>query len=311
MGQGSGRGPRLLVGRDSRGKVLGAVVATALVAGAGWALYAFVEERQQLAVGTNRAATSEDAVADSDAPVRQLGRLGGGAYVHGLDVSHYQGKIDWKAVASHGDAQEEALRPAFVFIKKSQGVGFQDPRFRHNALGAKDARLARGAYHVFDPNADVGAQVASFLKGLSGYQLELAPVLDLESGILTKALATGESVTDSAENIGAWLAQVEAETRRTPIVYVGHNAMVRYFRAERPIPSRYPVWVAEYTAAAEPNVPPKWLPWIVWQFQDSATLPGITGRVDLDRVRVRDYHKLLCASSDGCVSMPERIAPQD
>ena len=74
-----------------------------------------------------------------------------GYSVHGIDVSAYQGRIDWAEVASH-DVQ-------FAFIKATEGVTLRDQRFRRNWDAARKAGVYRGAYHYFQPNYDGAQQV--------------------------------------------------------------------------------------------------------------------------------------------------------
>ena len=75
--------------------------------------------------------------------------------VHGVDVSHHQGPIDWRAVAGDG--------VAFAYVKASQGSRNQDPLFAANWQGARAAGLAVGAYHYFTFCRSGSAQAANFL----------------------------------------------------------------------------------------------------------------------------------------------------
>src|SRR6266851_920044 len=93
--------------------------------------------------------------------------------LHGLDVSHHQGTIDWLAVAKAG------MR--FAYAKATDGVSFVDPMFATNWTAMKAAGIPRGAYHFFRPAHALEAQVNSFVtkvKTLSGD--DLPPMLDVE-----------------------------------------------------------------------------------------------------------------------------------
>ena len=228
------------------------------------------------------------------APTRdQSAGARGATYVHGIDVSHFQGVVHWETVARG----QGATRPRFVFIKKSQGQHFRDPRFPANWHGARQAGLARGAYHVFAPGHDNTGQVNNFLDSLAGDSGELPPVLDLESGILMASEHRDISRGDNVSDIREWLQAVERALGVPPMIYAGHNAMVRYFRSKRPFAEKYRLWAAEYTPAPQPRVPTAWQPWLAWQFSDSGSVPGIVGHVDLSRVRIKDYPLLLRSSS--------------
>ena len=75
----------------------------------------------------------------------------------GIDVSHFQGEVDWGAVAAAG--------VRFAFIKATEGLDDVDPRFAQNWQGSRAAGLLRGAYHFLHPNLDARQQAAHFLVG--------------------------------------------------------------------------------------------------------------------------------------------------
>src|SRR5689334_1580650 len=89
--------------------------------------------------------------------------------VQGIDVSHYQGVIDWNQVAEAGTA--------FVFIKATEGTSYVDPQFQDNWSGAKAAGLLRGAYHFFQPGEDPQQQAEYFLSVVQTVPGDLPPVL--------------------------------------------------------------------------------------------------------------------------------------
>ena len=185
------------------------------------------------------------------------------ADVQGIDVSHYQGVIDWGLVAQAG--------MAFVFIKATEGTSEVDPQLQDNWSGAGAAGLLRGAYHFFQPGEDPRQQAEHFLSVVQTLPGDLPPVLDIEiPGEASEIIAGAQ----------AWLDAVEQATGKAPILYTspgfwaGLGVSVAGF-------DRFPLWIAEYGVTA-PKIPEGWTTWSFWQFSESGTVSGIEGSVDLD-----------------------------
>jgi lysozyme len=185
----------------------------------------------------------------------------GFANVRGLDVSHYQGTIDWDQVAKAG--------MAFAFIKATEGTTNFDPQLQTNWNGANAAGLLRGAYHFYEPGADPHQQAVHFLSVVQPEPGELPPVLDVEM--------PGES-SEIISGIEVWLTTVEQAIGKTPILYTNPS-----FWTGLGVSSfgRFPLWIAEY-GVASPKVPDGWSTWTFWQDSENGTVPGIDGPVDLD-----------------------------
>lgn len=181
--------------------------------------------------------------------------------LQGIDVSHYQGTIDWQQVAQAG------IR--FVFVKATQGITVVDPQFQTNWQGAKAAGLLRGAYHFFEPDDDPGLQVQNLLAALGGDPGELPPALDVETH--------GDAVQILA-GVQSWIALVEAALGRTVILYTSPGFWKTLGAPGLP---GQPLWIAEYGVSA-PKLPAGWTDWTFWQSSQSGTVAGIQGAVDLD-----------------------------
>jgi lysozyme len=212
-------------------------------------------------VAAGASAEARTAVAGSRADMRTA-RADAGA-VRGIDVSHYQGRIDWTAVEGEGIA--------FAFVKASEGATFVDPAFARNWTALGGTRIARGAYHRFRPRVDAVAQARHFLAVAPVTDGGLPPVLDVESveGVSDARLVSG---------VRAWLAEVERATGRRPIVYTKPR-----FRREhlgRALDD-YPLWTAEYGVDA-PSIDR----WALWQHSEHGRIAGIAKEVDLDRLNV-------------------------
>jgi lysozyme len=184
----------------------------------------------------------------------------------GIDVSHYQGQIDWQAVAGAGIE--------FVFIKATDGCRFEDPMFETNWQGAGEAAIRRGAYHFFRPQQDATQQAKNFLSAITGQTGELPPVLDFE-------LLAGMSVDEAQHRAETWMQVVERETRAKPILYTGPSFW-RDSLNNSELFAQHPLWIAHYTGAERPILPIAWAEWTFWQHSEKGFVPGIKGPVDLN-----------------------------
>jgi len=193
--------------------------------------------------------------------------------VPGIDVSHYQGHVDWATVAGGGER--------FGFAKASEGASVPDPYFSDNWSGMKAAGLLRGAYHFFHPSADPQAQANNFLSRLAaangGTPLlapgDLPPALDMEvtDGVAAAALLASAT---------AWLQTVGTATGRRPIVY-SYPSFWRNTLGNPKDLAGFPLWIAHYNVAS-PIVPGGWTNWVIWQF-DKQPVAGVSSQpTDLD-----------------------------
>jgi lysozyme len=185
--------------------------------------------------------------------------------IQGIDVSHYQGTVDWPQV--------KAVGIQFAFAKATEGVTLLDPEFATNWAGMKAAGLLRGAYHFFEPNDDAGQQATFFLSTVQLESGDLPPVLDVET-----AAATSEALW---QGVQTWLDQVEAATGVRPILYLNKS-----FANEYDAPSSlaaYPLWLAQYEVEI-PTLPNGWTTWLLWQYSQTGTIDGVSGSVDFDQL---------------------------
>lgn len=181
----------------------------------------------------------------------------------GVDVSHYQGMIDWSRVASAGKS--------FAFIKATEGTGYVDSSFRKNWEGTQAAGILRGAYHFFRPAADSVQQADHFLRVIG--PSELAPVLDVE-------VTDNRSWNEIYEGVLAWVDRVGSATNRRPIIYTAPG-----FWKKGPtnrVETSTDLWVAHWGVNA-PHIPVGWANWLFWQYTEKESVPGINGGVDGNR----------------------------
>jgi GH25 family lysozyme M1 (1,4-beta-N-acetylmuramidase) len=198
-----------------------------------------------------------------------------GNVVRGIDVSHWQGVIDWPTVASVG--------VSFAYLKATEGTGWTDDRFAGNRAAATQAGILVGAYHYARPSPALGDAVREadhFLDVVAPRVGELHPALDLEeTGGLEPAELNGWVL--------GFIARVRERTGVTPVIYTSPRFWVANL-ADSPAAAVWggPLWLAHWDTA-HPHVPGEdWLGrgWTVWQWTDRGLVPGIDGRVDLDVV---------------------------
>lgn len=189
--------------------------------------------------------------------------LGTPAYLPGIDVSHFQGVIDWQRVKAAGIG--------FAFIKATDGTGFVDPQLNYNALACQALSIPFGLYHFFRPTADSASQAQFFLANTKPYTPLLPPALDLELGPVT----TSQAAT--------WLDIVDVALGRESLVYTAPAFAAENFNGENSgLISVYPLWIAEYTTKPAPIVPAAWEDWEFWQHTPSGQVDGVPNAVDLD-----------------------------
>lgn len=185
--------------------------------------------------------------------------------VHGIDVSHHQGDIQWNKVKAT-DKQEYPIR--FVFMKATEGGDHKDHRFADNFRQAREVGLVRGAYHFYNPNTDPIRQADFFISQVKLEKGDLAPVLDIERKPRNKA----QLQTDLVK----FLNRLEQHYGVKPIIYTSYKYKLSYLST--PELSAYPLWIAHYyvdTLRYEG-------PWQFWQHTDYGTVPGIEENVDLN-----------------------------
>ena len=184
-----------------------------------------------------------------------------GYSVHGIDVSAYQGRIDWPTVARN--------RVRFAFIKASEGGTLRDSRFARNWREARAAGVLRGAYHYFQPNRDGQTQADLFARTVPLAPGDLPPVLDVEA-------ANFHDVAVLRREVARWLRLIEAHYGVRPILYSNHSFYQRHLAGHF---DDYPLWLAHYEVES-PTLPRS--KWIIWQHSDEAYVPGIRGVVDFN-----------------------------
>ena len=192
---------------------------------------------------------------------RQVLHFVGASTRRGIDVSHYQGKIDWKQVAR----SEEVY---YVYVKATEGSGLVDNTFRTNLQGARAAGLRVGIYHFFSPTAPIEQQFNNLKSNVQLSDMDLIPIIDVEHR--GKA-----SHADFCARLRKFLVMVERHYGVQPIIYTGQNFYNKYLSG---VFSNYRYMIAKYDADI-PNLIDD-APFLMWQYSATGRIPGIRGNVD-------------------------------
>ncbi len=188
--------------------------------------------------------------------------------INGIDVSHHQGKIDWKQVAT---MRSNGKQISFVFIKATEGISRQDRHFDRNWKGAKNNKLIRGAYHFYYPSRDPVKQAQNFIENVTLSPGDLPPVCDIEK-------TNGRSRKQIQEDLKVFLKELENQYKKKPIIYTGADYYEKYLSGAF---DEYPLWLAYY-ANEEKLIENYNHEWHFWQHSESGFVDGITGKVDFN-----------------------------
>lgn len=191
----------------------------------------------------------------------------------GMDVSSYQGSINWTSARGAGIE--------FAWMKATEGTTYKDPTFSTNYLGAYNAGVIRGAYHYGRPDVSGGAAQANFFADNGGAwsrdNLTLPGVLDIEGTCYGKTPAAMQS----------WILDFyntyKARTGRDVVIYTSPSWWNSCTGGWSGMSARSPLWVAHWTSAGSPSIPTGFPFWTVWQYTSTGSVSGISGNVDRDR----------------------------
>lgn len=184
----------------------------------------------------------------------------------GIDVSGYQGNINYSEVAQAGIE--------IVYMKSSEGSNYVDSHFERNYTEAKRNGLKVGVYHFLTARsvAQAETQAQFFVSLISGKNIDCKLAMDFESfGNLNK-----QQINEIAI---AFINKVRELSKKDVIVYSNTYDATYIFEGEV---TEYPLWVAQY-GVNEPQDNGNWTSWVGWQYADDGEVNGINARVDMNR----------------------------
>lgn len=188
--------------------------------------------------------------------------------VHGVDVSRYQGGVDWDAARRAG--------VSFAFLKATEGADHSDPAFRTYWAQTRAAGIPRGAYHFYYFCRSGAEQAAWFIANVPRERGALPPVLDLEWNHASRSCKHRPSPAEVQREVNTFISMVSRHYGQRPIIYTTvdfyHETGVRRINAEFWLRS-----VADHPRQTYPGQN-----WTFWQYTGTGTAPGFQGNVDLN-----------------------------
>jgi lysozyme len=188
--------------------------------------------------------------------------------IHGIDVSKFQGDIDWNKVADSG--------VQFAWIKASEGGDRLDQRFQANWEGAKAAGVPHGAYHFVYWCRPPMEEMANFEQNAPVEADALPPVLDVEATPTSKTCKIHLTQDGAIAQMKVMLEEMERHYGKRPVIYT----TVDFYEAILADGAfmDYPIWVR--STKYHPSVRYGSRPWTFWQYQSDAHVAGIGPKVD-------------------------------
>ncbi|MCA0059508.1 MULTISPECIES: GH25 family lysozyme [unclassified Mesorhizobium] len=188
--------------------------------------------------------------------------------VHGVDVSRWQGNVNWQKLRAQG--------ANFAYIKATDGGDHLDPMFTRNWRNADAAGLKRGAYHFFYWCRTAGEQADWFIRNVPRVEGALPPVIDVEwnGESSCKRRPSREKVL---EKMRVFMDKLERHYGQRPIIYTAPDFYRDNLRGEF---LDYSFWlraVAQHPSKVYPG-----RKWLFWQYSGSGLSHGVTGRIDLN-----------------------------
>ena len=182
--------------------------------------------------------------------------------VKGVDVSSYQGKIDWDVIASQG--------VSFAFIKATEGSTFVDKNFAYNFEEAQKSRLSVGAYHFFSYDSSGVTQAENFINTVIPFEGMLPPVIDVEFyGDKERNPPAREQVS---EQLKVMLDLLEKHYNQKPIIYATEKSYELYLSNDY---EEYDIWIRNVISKPKLSDDRKW---VFWQYTNRDKLDGYNGK---------------------------------
>lgn len=204
--------------------------------------------------------------------------------LEGIDVSHWQNTINWTKVAAAGKK--------FAIIKATESTDYVDPLYATNHAGAKAAGLWTGAYHFARPSTNANDAVLEadhFAAVMNVGAGDLIPALDLEA-------SGGLSVAALQAWVMTFVGEVTAKVGVRPMIYTSPAFWKKYMGDTQALADAgyKTLWIAHW-GVTSPTVPANnWggRGWTFWQYTSDGRVPGISGRVDMNRYRFQSFARV-------------------
>ena len=181
--------------------------------------------------------------------------------VQGIDVSHFQGEIDWDVLQNQGID--------FAYIKATEGSSHVDEKFADNWRNASQTSMRIGAYHFFSFDSEGEQQAVNYRQTVGKLEGKMIPVVDVEYyGDKEKNPPTKEQVISELTDM---LQALEQEYGVKPMLYTTYTVYYKYLSDSF---TDYPLWIRNVYFSPNMNLKNKWT---LWQYSDTDVLNGYHG----------------------------------
>ena len=174
----------------------------------------------------------------------------------GIDVSKFQGKINWTKVA-----KDKTVK--FVYIKATEGTSIQDPYYKTNVAKARKAGLLVGSYHLYSSKTTAYQQFANFKKMVKKSEQDLIPVLDIEGHHVGRL---------NMARVDKLLELMEKEYGVKPMIYTSERLYREHLSGKKY--RKYHIFIANYRGYPRAR-------FTLWQYTETGHISGIKGYVDI------------------------------
>lgn len=205
-------------------------------------------------------------------------RMNGGEGLHGFDISHYQGHINFDALAADPHC-------GYLYLKASEAATNKDNMYNTYYKEAKRVGLKVGSYHFFRGNYSAREQFENFRSVLKDKPQDLIPIIDVE------VLARRVSIYQYMERLQELCRLVEKEFGRKPMIYTGQKFYNMHFAGTKFV-GKYKFMIARYTDI-EPELKNN-DDFVIWQYTGHGSARGVRGHIDISMfVRGHTIHEIM------------------
>ena len=190
------------------------------------------------------------------------------AGVPGLDVSRWQGNVDWTGARADG--------ARFAYVKATESTSYTNPYFKQQYNGSYASGMIRGAYHFALPDRSSGtAQADWFVSHGGGWSPDgrtLPPLLDIEYNPYGST-CYGLTPTQMVSWIRSFSSRVKVRTGRYPAIYTTTSWWAQCTANNSSFAATHPLFIARY-ASTVGTLPAGWTRYTFWQYADAGRFPG-------------------------------------
>ena len=189
--------------------------------------------------------------------------------IKGIDVSAYQGDIDWNILSKQGIV--------FAFIKATEGSSYVDERFKINYENASKTDLKIGVYHFFSYDSNGEKQADNFIRNVPKAEKMLPPVVDIE--FYGNKYKNVPDIKQTQKQLQIMLEKLEEYYEKKPIIYATYKSYNLYIANN--FEGNY-IWIRD--VYFKPNLKDN-RGWTFWQYSNKVRLNGYSGqekRIDMN-----------------------------